>query len=285
MWHLSSLLRPWSIRALGAGFGWLFYKASGRYRGVALRNLREAFGDEMTEREIRALARAVFRHFATGAFEFFRLLSLSRDQIEALIDVEGSEYLDGALAEGKGCIIVTAHYGNWELLARRFGLMGYKVNVIARDSDDPGMTGIATRIRETGGYKVFDRDQPVIGAFKCLRRNECLGILPDQHEAGGIFVDFFSRPVATATGPAVLSLKTGAPIVPAFASRQPDGRYRGIIYPRIDFTPSGDEEKDTYDLTARITSVIEREVRANPSQWLWFHDRWKSKPEVPHVDA
>lgn len=258
---------------------------SKRYRTVALKNLRAAYGHEKSESEIRAMAREVFRHFARESLVFFHLLSLSRDEINALIDVEGIEHLDNALREGKGCVVITAHYGNWELLARKMALLGYIINVIARDSDDPGMTGIATRIRENGGYRVFDRDQPMIGAFRCLKNNEILGILPDQNESGGVFVDFFGRPAATAVGPAVLSLRSGAPIVPMFAFRKPDGRYQAIAYPRIEFTPTGDRDKDVRDLTALITAAIEREVRRNPTQWLWLHDRWKLLPEASDVGS
>jgi len=276
------LLRPWSVRLIGNSLGSLFYRVSRRYRGVALRNIRAAFGDQKTEREIETIAKNVFRHFARGAVEFFYVLSAKRESVDRMIDVEGLENIDLALKEGKGCIMITAHYGNWELLARKLVMLGYKGSVIARDSDDPGMTGMARRMRESGGYKVFDKDQPLLGAFRALRRNELLGILPDQNELrGGIFVDFFSRPVSTATGPAIFALRSGAPLVPVFAPRMPDGRYKATAYPRIEFTPSGDEEKDIHDLTVLINQAIEREVRRNPDQWLWLHDRWKLTPKAP----
>lgn len=283
MTSTSGLLRPWSVRAIGNYLGSLFYIVSSRYRNVALKNLRQAYGQEKSEAEIRGIAKQVFRHFARGAVEFFYLLSLKREQIDGMIEADGREHLDKALAEGRGCIVITAHYGNWELLARKLVIDGYKVNVIARDSDDPGMTGIATRIRENGGYRVFDKDQPLIGAIRALKNNELLGILPDQNESNGILVDFFSRPAATASGPAVFALKTGAPLVPAFATRMSNGKYRATVYPRIDFTASGDEQKDIHDLMALINLAIEREVRSNPSQWLWLHDRWKYGREVSNI--
>lgn len=283
MTKTSGLLRPWSVRAIGNSLGSLFYIISSRYRNVALVNLREAFEEEKSEAEIRKIAKQVFRHFSRGAVEFFYLLSLKREQIDGMIDLDGCEHLDKALAEGRGCIVVTAHYGNWELLARKLVIQGYKVNVIARDSDDPGMTGITTRIRENGGYRVFDKDQPLIGAMRALRNNELLGILPDQNESNGILIDFFSRPAATATGPAVFALKTGAPLVPAFAPRTSDSKYKATVYPPIDFTPSGDEQKDINDLMALINKAIEWEVRSNPSQWLWLHDRWKCLREAAAI--
>jgi len=282
----SCLLRPWSARLIGGALGSLFYRISRRYRTVALNNLRAAFGDEKSEREIEIIAKSVFRHFARGAVEFFYLLSLKPEQIDKMIDVEGMERIDDALKEGKGCIVITAHYGNWELLARKLVIRGHKVSVIARDSDDPGMTGIATKIRESGGYAVYDKDQPLIGAFRPLRRNELLGILPDQNEShGGVFADFFGRPASTATGPAMFALRSGAPVVPVFAPRMPDGRYKAIAYPRIEFTPSGNEEQDIFGLTTLINQAIEDEVRRHPDQWLWLHDRWKLTHEAPQSGA
>ena len=280
MFRLSGLLRPWSVRALGNSLGTAFYVASRRYRKIALKNLRAVYGREMTDAKIRRIARDVFRNFTRGTVEFFYLLSLSREKIDRLIDFEGKEHIDNALALGNGCIAVTAHYGNWELLARKLVILGYKVNVIARDSDDDRITGITGRIRESGGYKVFDRGQPIIGAFRALRNNEVLGILPDQNDIDGIFVEFFGRQAKTAKGPAVLSLKSGAPIVPVFAPRIENGRYRATAYPPITLEPSGDNHRDVHDLMMLVNKAIEDEIRRNPSQWLWLHDRWKLSPEA-----
>lgn len=279
----AGLLCPWSVRVFGNALGTAFYAVSRRYREVALKNLRAAYGGEKSEAQIEAIAREVFRHFCREGLQFFRVVALTKDQINASVEVVGIEHLDSALAKGHGCIVITAHYGNWELLARNMAVMGYKINVIARDSDDPGMTGIATRIREQGGYRVFDKDQPIIGAYRALKSNEILGILPDQNDSSGIFADFFGRPVATATGPAVLALKSGAVMIPAFCERVADGKYRASIYPAIDFQPTGNEEADIAELTRLVNAAIEAQVRRNPSQWLWLHDRWKLTPEAPNA--
>lgn len=226
------------------------------------------------------MAKAVFKHFCREAFQFFRLLSLKREQIDALMDLEDTHNIDNALAEGKGCILLTAHYGNWELMARKLVIHGYKVNVIARDSDDPGMTGITTRIRERGGYQVFDRDQPIIGAFRALKNNECLGILPDQNDCDGIMVTFFSMPATTAEGPAGLSLKSGARIVPIFSERLPGHHYRAVAHPALEYQPIGKQDDDIHRLTQLINDTIEAQIRRNPTQWLWLHDRWRYAREV-----
>jgi len=284
------MLRPWSVKLIGNLLGDAFYAVSARYRRIATANLTDVYGSEKTPREIRAIAREVFRHFSREAFQFFYVLALSRERIDAVVETDGFENLYNALAGGKGCIIVTAHYGNWEMLARKLVICGYKVSVIARDSDDPGITGITTRIRENGGYRVFDRDQPIIGAFRCLKNNEILGILPDQNDVDGIVVSFFGMPAATATGPATLALRSGAALVPVFCRAVGGGRYRATAKPKIELgeaEPQGrpgrrplrdalDEQEDIRRLTELVNLAIEDEVRSNPSQWLWLHDRWKN---------
>ncbi|MGQ9454508.1 MAG: lysophospholipid acyltransferase family protein [Armatimonadota bacterium] len=278
--HTARLLRPAVVEHVGNLLGLMFFLLSRRYRQTAIANITAVFFRDKSPREINRLAREVFKHFARESLQFFRLLCLPKHEIDKLVEVVGTENLNRALEKGRGCIAVTAHYGNWELLARKLVLLGYRVNVIARDSDDPGMTNIATRIREEAGYKVFDKDQPLVGAFRRLKNNEILGILPDQNDYNGIPVMFFGRPAATAVGPAVLSIRSGAPIVPMFARRVTRCSYKLVIYPEIQFVPTGNEQEDVKNLTALITSSIEQEIRNNPSQWLWLHDRWKYAKEM-----
>jgi KDO2-lipid IV(A) lauroyltransferase len=277
--RLSKYLTPARIDRYGAKLGNLIYIASKRYRRVVLRNLAAAYPGWGAEK-VRRVGRETFRHFARGTLEFFHLLNLTPEQVDESVEIEGREYLDAALENGHGAIIVTAHYGNWELFARKIVLMGYKLNVIARNSDDPTMTGVANRVRESGGYKVFGRDSAAIPALRCLRRNELLGILPDQNTLSGIFVDFFGRPVATATGPAIFALRSDAPIICGFAKRLGNGRFKATLYPPLKVPLTGDEDADVHAITQSLTKAIENEIREDPTQWLWLHDRWKRTAEA-----
>lgn len=279
---LSGLLSPGAVRVIGGWLGSLFYFASARHRRVALKNLSAAFPD-MPEAERVAVARESFRHFCREALQFFRLMRMGGDSVDKSVELVDFSHIEKVFAAGKGCIFVTAHYGNWEMMARKLVLSGCRLNVIARDSDDPGMTGIATRIRESGGYRVFDKSQPLIGAYRCLKNNEGLGLLPDQNDYKGIPVDFLGRPALTATGPAELSLRSGAPIVPVFCRSVGGGRYVAQVYPPLSFEPSGDRESDVVELTRLINLAIADEIRRNPSQWLWFHDRWRGAVEAGYV--
>ena len=272
--------------AVGNILGDLAYTLSRRYRKQAIENLTNAYGKERTPEEINRIAKQTFRNFARAGIEFFLVGKMSDDELRRVAPMRGKEHLDAALAKGSGAICLTAHLGNWELLARRLVMEGYKLSVIARDSDDPSMTGLFNSVRRSGGYAVLSRDNAVGPALRCLRRNEGLGILPDQNTLGPcVFAEFFGRPAATVTGPAVFSIRTGAPIVPGFAVRTSDGGYEAVIYPAISFNPTGDREADVEALAQAYTTVIENEIRKYPDQWLWLHGRWKRRPTSDSRDV
>lgn len=285
VWWLTRM--PWEkadriSRTLGA-FGYII---SRRYRRASIDNLLAAFPD-MIECEAKKLTGEVFRNFTRALIEFFIVRRFDKSDIERVMELKGAEHIDKALRRGKGCIILTAHLGNWEILARRLVCAGYPLSVIARDSDDPTMTGVVNETREQGGYKVLSRDSSVMSAMRALKRNELVGILPDQNTMGTcMFVEFFGRPAATAAGAALFALRTGASIVPVFARWNNETRlYTGAVQPPIEVDLTGDIEKDTYTITAAYTAAIEAEIRRDPAQWLWLHNKWKRSGEVSKVPS
>ena len=282
LFRLSKHLNPARVERWGKILGGFIFKASRRYRRVALKNLTAAY-PEWNEQDVKKTARESFTHFGRGALEFFYFLSVPSEELDERVEIEGKEHLDAALANGHGAIIVTAHLGNWELFARIFVLLGYPISVIARDSDDPTITEITNTIRQNAGYKVLGRDKSALPALRALRRNEVLGILPDQNTLSGIFVDFFGRPVATATGPAVFAIRSGAPIICGYTKRLGGGRFKTVLYPPIDLPLTGNEEADIHNVTAALTRAIEEEIRKEPAQWLWLHDRWRRTTEAPNT--
>ena len=263
--------------ALGGALGRLVWYLSARYRRVCDRNLRAAYGDAFTARERDALARRVFQSFGIALLEFLKAPSLSPEQIKRIVRADSYARVEAVLARGKGMILLAAHFGNWELLARRAALEGYAFAVIARQSHDPGFNKLTDGVRANGGYTVLPRGDSPRAILHRLRHNGIVAILPDQ-KSEDVFVPFFGRLAGTVAGPAVLSLKTGAGIVPMFCPRQPDGSYRVEILPEIDTTPTGDTDADIHRIMADITKVIEDMVRRYPDQWLWMHDRWRVTP-------
>lgn len=270
---------PWKAAlAWGTLMGSVGYLISARYRKVADRNLKLAFGDAMGATERRSLTVRVFQHFSRMALvECLKAPYLTELEIRKLVAAESYDYVDELLSRGKGMLLITGHLGNWELLARRAALEGYHFVVVARQSPDAGFNAITDRLRAGAGYTVHPRGSSPKYILQTLRSGGVIAILPDQ-KSDDLFVPFFDVVTGTVAGPAVLSLKTGAPILPMFCPRQPDGTYRMVLKPEIDVHSTGDAAADTARIMADINLVIEDMVREYPDQWLWLHDRWKIRP-------
>ena len=268
---------PWRVaQAWGRALGSLGYRLSKRYRRVADKNLRLAYGESMSEAERRRITKGVFQSFAQALFEFLKAPSLSDEEVRRMVPVSAEQYahIDELRARGKGLIVISAHIGNWELLCRRGSMDGYKFSVVARKVDD-GMSEVADYIRESGGYEVLARGNSAKPILQKLKQGGIVAMLPDQ-KSEDVFVPFFGRLTGTVAGPAALAIRTGAPILIVFCLRKSDGTYIIEMAPDIDQTSTGDLDADRTRIMADITAEIEKIVRKYPDQWLWLHDRWKS---------
>jgi len=266
----------WAER-LGSALGDVIFWCVPQYRTVARRNLAAAFGWDAGRVEV--VARQVFLNIGKTLIEFLRLPVLSPAAIRQVCQLEGLEHVREGLAAGRGVLLVTAHYGNWELVAARLVVEGVRLHVVVRDADDPVTNGIINGIRERCGYRVIPRPSAPRGVLAALRRNEVVAMLIDQNTIeGGEFVPFFGRLAATVSGPAVLALRTGAAVIPGFVSRRADDTHVGVISPPAPLPRAGDRETGIRELTAHLTALIEAQVRADPTQWFWIHDRWRHRP-------
>ena len=283
--RLAAVILGWLPRgaamALARFTGEAGYALVSRQREKTLRSLRTAFGAEKSEEEIRAIARGVFRNFAQTAVEILRFPRLTRRQIAELVDVGNAvETYQKLLAEGKGLIAITAHIGNWELLAGTFGLMGFRGAVIARKIYYEPYNRWVVSLRESIRVPTIYRDGASREILKVLGRNEIIGILPDQDidSLKGVFVEFFGRPAYTPAAPVRLALQFGTPILPNFLIRKPDGRYQ-VILGEVIRPPKGDKsERVIQEYTAQWMRSFEKVIRDYPDQWAWMHDRWKTRP-------
>jgi len=176
--------------------------------------------------------------------------------------------------------LITAHCGNWELLNALLGCSGIPMTIAVRELFDPRLDLIVTRLRARFGADVIARGH---GAGRrlaaALAANRVVGLLIDQdiRDIPGVFVPFFRRPAWTPSGAAVLSLRAGAPAVPAFIHRRADGTHRVEIQPPLPVPQTDNESEAVRLLTANATAMIERQVRAHPEQWVWMHRRWRTR--------
>lgn len=251
---------------------------------TALQNLKFAFGREMNNQEIKKIAKQYFQNFGRGMIDL--LYYVDRQGLsDQNIRIIGQEHLDQALAKGNGVILTGGHFGNFILMYQKLVRAGYKTNVIMRRVRDQVFEQYISELRNESGIKtIYDlpAKKCVVDSIKALRNNEVLIILLDQNygSQGRVFVDFFGRPAATATGPVVFSLRTKAPILPIFCL-QDEGElsFKIIIEPELVLEQGSDEQDTIHKNVSMITEVIERYVRRYPHEWGgWIHKRWKSKP-------
>ncbi|MBZ0166830.1 MAG: lysophospholipid acyltransferase family protein [Candidatus Omnitrophica bacterium] len=276
---------PYAVYRVIANFFLLFSKlVMYRKRDIAFQNLRCAFGRDKSENEIKDIARRYFHNFGKGLVDLVYFAD-HQELTDKNIRLEGQAHLDAALARGNGVILTGGHFGNFILMYHKLTRLGYKTNVIMRRMRDNALEQYITEIRQQIGIKtIYDlpAKKCVVESLRALRRNEILIILLDQNygSAGRVFVDFFGRKAATASGPVVFSLRTKAPILPIFCLGD-DGemRHKIILEPEL-LLESGTDEQDTIERNvARITKVIENYVSRYPHEWGgWIHKRWKSKP-------
>ncbi len=269
---VSRLPLPWASAA-GERLGLVAGRLAAGERRKALASLQRAF-PELPPAEHQALVDRCFRHLGRMAFELACISQLDRD-IERHVEWPEPDraVLDQALARGRGVVFVSGHVGNWELLARRVALAGYPSQSIAKEASDAHLTALIEAFRRSGRLKTIWRGQP--GAAKqmlrALKAGEILGLLIDQDtKVQSVFVPFFGDLASTPRAAADLALRTGAPLIVGFCVRA-QGRHRISM----EEVPAS---ADPTAVTAELTARIERTIRAYPEQWVWMHQRWKTKP-------
>lgn len=273
-------LLPRSIAlVIGGWLGTLVYRFASQQRKLAYKHIQQAL-DITDERIIKTNVKNCFSNLGKNMVEFLLFPRMNPKLLRQYVRFEGVQHVENALAKGKGAIILTGHFGNWELLAASISTTVAPLTPIVRELRSPRLNALVSRYREKAGYSTIDRDTGVRQALRCLRNNNLLGIVADvDTSVNGVFVDFFGRPAYTPYSPIAFALKTGATILPAFIVRQPDGTHQAIIEPPLTLERCDDKEKELVINTQKYTKVIESYIRKNPEQWIWMHQRWKTRPE------
>jgi KDO2-lipid IV(A) lauroyltransferase len=267
---------------VGAWLGDIFYVCDRRDRRIALFNLSIAF-PEKAAAERRRILRASCRNLGRLAAEFCHLQRLDVAQLSQWVSFADQATWQRAIerAERRGAVILTAHFGNWELLAYAHGLLGHPVTLVHRPMRNAVFDEAIAAVRSTAGTRAIKKRAAAKEALRILKQHGLLAIPADQNQvfSYGVFVDFFGLPACTTPGPARLAMLTGAPVFPVFLVRDADsGRHRVEILPEVEMAATGDRGADILENTRRCTAVIEDVIRRYPEQWIWFHKRWKTRP-------
>ena len=264
-----------AVRAAGAMLGRLIYYVDGFHRRIALANLAMALPSKPAD-ERRAVVQRVFAHFGSVLLELIKVGTMDDREIMDRIEAEGEERVRQAHARGRGVLLFTGHFGYWEVGAIALAMRMQPMAVMARPLDNPHLHTMLERIRTRSGNSVIYRQGAIRKVLQELAANRAVAILIDQHlhTSDAVLVDFFSRPAATTNALAAVALRTGAPVIPAFALPLPNGRYR-LVYEHAVEPPASDSEDAVKEFTQRCTDVLEMYIRRHPDLWLWMHRRWR----------
>ncbi|HTZ11070.1 MAG TPA: lysophospholipid acyltransferase family protein [Candidatus Margulisiibacteriota bacterium] len=268
------------IYAFAGGVAFLGYYIAGKQRKIALHSLSVAFGKEKSASEIEKIAKDCFSFMAKSGVEVLFFMNKPR-LIDQRFSMEGKENLDRALSKGKGVILISAHFGNFPLMLAKISIAGYPTSAIMRPMRDPRTEKIFSREREKLKIKTIysqPRNACVGGTIEALRNNELVFIPVDQNfGTAGVFVDFFGRKAATATGPVIFAQRTKAAIVPCFTIRNQDDTHRIVFEPELDMEKGSSPQETIIKNIQKITDIIECYIRRHPAEWGWIHRRWKTQ--------
>jgi Kdo2-lipid IVA lauroyltransferase/acyltransferase len=264
---------------IGQYIGLLAFRVLKKTRETALRNLDIAFGDRKSLKEKKLTVQKIFENLGKNFVEVISLPKFNKYNIDKYVICNNMKIAESVVRDGKGAIVLSAHLGNWELLAHYFAIKGFSVNVIARRVRMEYFERFLSGLRKRNKVNVLYRDASAKEVVTLLKKNEIVGIMPDQDidSVSGVFVNFFGKPAYTPTGPAVLNLLTGSPVVPCFIVRKGRGHEIMLENP-LELDTDGDRLRNIKVNTEKCAKIIEKYIRDFPDQWVWFHERWKTRP-------
>jgi len=280
--HALSLIPDFLLYPLGVAGGFIGYCLDRRHLPIGMKNLAIAFPDQ-SEGERRRILRASYINLGRGAVEVIRLGGFFHRRLKRRVTYDRFGYWNEVAERhpGRGMIILSAHFGNFELLAPAHSLHGFQINLVHHTQRFLAGDALITYIRERAGVEILRKHAAARAVLKALRRGETVGIPFDQNakRSEAVFVPFFGEPAATASGLARLVAISGAPVVPAFIVREPNQRSHRIeIQDEVPIQRSADSAADIVENTRRFVKVIEDTVRRYPEQFLWTHRRYRTRP-------
>ncbi|HEX2121068.1 MAG TPA: tetraacyldisaccharide 4'-kinase [Thermoanaerobaculia bacterium] len=282
--HAVSSLSEEAIHRWGGRLGALARRVLRRRDRLAMRNLGIAFPGR-DARELRRILDSCWRHFGWEMLLYLRMQNLSLEEIAERCPFINAHLLEEAIARGKGTVLISAHWGGWEVAGLALTSLVRNVRTVARPLDNELLERDLQRLRAKTGAEVVDRRRAARPLMKGLAENAVVVLLPDQavQPREGVLVPFLGRPAWTTPAPAKMALRACSTIVFAFCI--PDGlRHRLEFEEPIRVDLLTEDERDPVMLTKRINDILSRRISSRPDLWLWMHDRWKGtgESEVMH---
>jgi len=266
--------------ASGWFLGNLFYLFSRRYRRIVARNLDLAYGDELSKKQKRRIARASFVSFVQESLLMLKFVHLKSWQVEKLVEIENEDRLKDAFSQGRGVAFVTGHLSNFPLAIIRLVRAGYPLGVLRRKVKGRAGEELFSQLMSMVGVRAFYHKGMLLPLGRFLRDGGAVLFTIDQNARRGVQVPFFGIPASTFTAPVRFALSMNAVVLPIFMHREKRGKYVLTIEEPIELTHERSDQA-LHDNLLKLSLVLEKYVRMYPEQWFWLHRRWRHVKGAP----
>jgi KDO2-lipid IV(A) lauroyltransferase len=241
---------------------------------TAEQNLNKVFGQEINTKE---MIPQIWDNFGKYIGEFPFINELSNEEMQSMFVMKGVNNVEAYTLEQKPFLLFLAHQANWDFVIRHINKIYPKFAIIYRKANNPYVDKkiLETRSRDKNVLMVAKGSSGAKDLVRAIKNGYSIAMLVDQKMNDGVEVPFFGRPAMTANAIAKLSLQYNYPIIPCQLVRTKDSHFEAILHPKIKYQPTTDKEKDAYNIMLLINQTLEKWIKENPSQWFWFHNRWK----------
>lgn len=259
----------------------LIYSVDKKHRKIAKVNLDLAYEDRMSEEEKIDITKKCYKNLIYTLADFIKNQGANKEEVLEKVSFENSEIIENAISENKRIILLTAHYGNWELLSLSIAAKFTPLAVVGRDLDSEVMNKILTKNREQFDIELLSKSGAMKGMVKSLKSNRPVGLLVDQNtkDTEGILIDFFGKKARHTPSIAVLAKKFDAVIIPAFIQNKNDGDFVVKFFEAIPVDNTDNKEEDIRKCVQSQADVTQKIIEDKPEEWFWLHQRWKNQYE------
>jgi len=259
----------------------LFYIFDKKHRRIIRVNLDLAYEDKMSEKEKERITKECYKNLVHYMADFIKNQGISKEELAKKVTFKNEHILKDAMKKYKHIILITAHYGNWELIPLSLAAFFAPLTGVGRVLDTKALNKILQKNREQFDIKMLDKEGAMKGMIKTLKSGRLLGLLVDQNTADkeGVLIEFFGKKARQTHSTALLARKMDAPIIPAFITTNDRKKFLITFYDPIYTAKTADSEKDIIDSTQKQAAAIEKAIRQKPDEWFWFHKRWKNQYE------
>ena len=258
---------------------YLIYLLDKKHRKVIGANLDFAFDDRLSQKEKREIVKKCYKNLIYFLADFIKNQGITKEELSKKVEFKNEHILKDALKRKEKIILITAHYGNWELIPLSLGAFFAPITIVGRDLDSKSMNEILRKNREQFNIKLISKKGAMRGLIKELKQNRMVGLLVDQNttENEGILINFFGKLARHTPTASLLSRRFNAKIIPVFISTNDYKKYTITFYEPIICKKSKDYDKDIKECTQAQANITQKVIEQKPDEWFWFHRRWKNQ--------